>query len=184
MYSLVKKLSFLIDDRRSLSDIVDWFFISKEHTLKIEVLKSSTASLLSAYLHILLYKFLIDRFKHNLLIRKSNHVLSNAGLMMVRVYYYAEKLSIHRFQAERKMIKNSIILPKTILLGEKNEKPTGASKSIFFFEFRSLILYQPICNQYYSKYWKSGDENIWENSQKGRGFKDIHIDIIKIISYI
>ena len=91
MYSLVKKLSFLIDDRRSLSDTVDEFFISKEHTLKIEVLKSSTASLLSAYLHILFYKFLIDRFKHNLLIRKSNHVLSNAGLMMVRVYYYAER---------------------------------------------------------------------------------------------
>ena len=94
MYSLVKNLSFLIDDRRSLSDIVDWFFISKEHTLKIEVLKSSTASLLSAYLHILFYKFLIDRFKHNLLIRKSNHVLSNAGLKMVRVYYYAERSSI------------------------------------------------------------------------------------------
>ncbi len=58
--------------------------------------------------------------------------------MMVRVYYYAERSSIHRFQAERKMTKNSIILPITILLGEKNEKPTGASKSIFFFEFRSL----------------------------------------------
>jgi hypothetical protein len=57
MYSLVKKLSFLIDDRRSLSDTVDWFFISKEHTLKIEVLKSSTASLRSVYLHIFFTSF-------------------------------------------------------------------------------------------------------------------------------
>jgi hypothetical protein len=52
------------------------------------------------------------------------------------------------------------------------------NKSLFP-NYRSLVLYQPICDQYYSKDWKRGDENIWENGQKRRGFKDIHTSLVK-----